>query len=182
MAAILFLLIIGFGIAYFSEIGKSIHQGSFIVVDGDSLVQNGQRFRLLGIDAPESRQFCSKDGKRWDCGRKSTQYLKSLFRNGGIECQGYGLDKYERILVRCLNGKIDINRQMVLNGWAVSYGDYQKAEGLAKRKRLGIWAGRFKWPQDWRQDHAGLVEYESLGAIGSNVLDRIRLWLNRMFE
>jgi len=45
---------------------------------------------------------------------------------------------------------------MVEQGWAVSYGDYQREERDARRNRLGIWAGQFEQPSLWRKDHRDL--------------------------
>ena len=39
------------------------------VIDGDTLEVAGQRIRLHGIDAPESRQLCRRDGELWLCGK-----------------------------------------------------------------------------------------------------------------
>ena len=45
------------------------------VIDGDTIEVHGQRIRLHGIDAPESRQLCFIDGKPWQCGKDATNAL-----------------------------------------------------------------------------------------------------------
>ncbi len=45
------------------------------VIDGYTIEVRGQRIRLHGIDAPESRQFCRLDSKPWQCGKDATNAL-----------------------------------------------------------------------------------------------------------
>ena len=37
------------------------------IIDGDTIDIAGQSIRLHGIDAPETKQACVADGKRWPC-------------------------------------------------------------------------------------------------------------------
>ncbi len=45
------------------------------VIDGDSLREAGERIRLHGIDAPESRQLCRFDGQPWQCRKDAANAL-----------------------------------------------------------------------------------------------------------
>ena len=44
---------------------------------------------------------------------------------------------------------------MVLSGYAVAYRKYSKKfvshENLAKKEKLGLWAGKFEMPWEWRK-------------------------------
>ena len=52
-----------------------ISAGAAKVLDGDTLKIQGQRIRLHGIDALESRQLCRLDGKSWQCGKDEANAL-----------------------------------------------------------------------------------------------------------
>jgi endonuclease YncB( thermonuclease family) len=49
----------------------------------------------------------------------------------------------------------------------VAYGDFEAEEGLARRNRAGLWAGKFDRPGDWRARHGGMAEaeHDSIGRI-----------------
>jgi len=174
-----FFLVVALVAAYFGKLGETSHQGPFVVVDGDSLSQSGVKFRLEGIDAPEYRQTCRKDGVEWACGREAAKFLRQQMRRGNPRCRGVGLDKYERILVQCATGDKQINREMVSNGWAVSFGDFQREERSAREKGLGVWQGEFLSPRQWREIYGNVEDGEVVSGIVDQLGSKIRYW---MFE
>jgi hypothetical protein len=52
------------------------------VLDGEAIEVHGQRIRLHGIDAPESRQLCRRDGKPWRI--PSLPFAKPLDFRGAV--------------------------------------------------------------------------------------------------
>ncbi|TCU39934.1 thermonuclease family protein [Rhizobium azibense] len=130
----------------------TLHSGRFHAADGDSLTTGAERMRLKGIDAPELHQSCERGGKRWACGRAAKEALQALVSERDTRCGGAGRDHYDRLLVVCRSGGIDLNAEMVARGMAVSNGDYEREEARARAQRAGLWAGAFKRPRDVR-DH-----------------------------
>jgi endonuclease YncB( thermonuclease family) len=129
--------------------------GTARVIDGDTIEIAGQRIRLHGIDAPESRQLCRLDGNPWQCGKEATNALADKIARQPVTCEDLGRDRYERIIGRCTVAGEDIESWMVVNGWAVAYRrfslDYVEEEADAQAARRGIWAGEFVKPWEWRQ-------------------------------
>ena len=126
--------------------------GKIKVVDGDSLEIGDDRIRIVNIDAPEYRQYCyGGDGDKYLCGQEALDYLRSII-NDKVYCKKMEKDRYERFLAECyLEDGTNIGAQMVLNGWALSYGDaYKEEERIAKQKKKGIWQGRFMRPELFR--------------------------------
>lgn len=128
--------------------------GNARVVDGDSLEIKGEKIRLKGIDAPEGQQKCQKNGVDWACGREATRALRQLIKGRDVVCKGAEYDRYQRLLGYCSAGSVDLNKSMVQEGWALSFGgDFLAEERLASQQKKGLWAGQFERPQDWRRDH-----------------------------
>jgi len=125
-----------------------------IVIDGDSLEIGNNRIRLMGIDAPEYLQYCKdKNKKKYDCGKISKNYLKSLIQNKQITCKIHKKDQYERDLCTCYTDNININAEMIRQGHAVVYMEspYQKEQQEAKQYKRGIWQGKFMHPRLFRK-------------------------------
>lgn len=150
-------------------------RGTARVADGDSLVLDGERIRLQGIDAPELTQTCTRVGADYPCGREAREALARLVAGRSVSCESRQRDRYERVLATCVAGGVEVNRAMVEAGWAVAYGDYSEAEAAAREARRGLWAGAFERPQDWRRIHGG-PDGES-----HDWLSPLVGWLRRLF-
>ena len=105
------------------------------------------------MDAFESAQTCTRDGREYQCGVESTRALIGLIRDRPVTCVGDKRDRYNRPLVVCRIGDLDLGREMVRLGWALSeYGtEYRSEEQSAQVSRVGAWVGTFARPVDWRR-------------------------------
>jgi len=121
--------------------------------DGDSLVLQGDRVRLVGIDAPELDQVCwDAAGAEWRCGRAAREELVACLASGPVECQPHGQDKYGRTLARCSVAGTDLGAHMVRQGLALATDDYVLEQTQARTDRIGLWQGRFVDPKTWRDE------------------------------
>lgn len=123
------------------------------LVDGDSFKISGDEVRLKGIDAPEGRQMCRRNGRDWDCGNASRDALKRLIAGRPVRCDGVERDQHGRALAFCKAGNVELNRAMVAQGYAVAYGSFRQEQAAAKRDKLGIWASEFDMPRTWRRNN-----------------------------
>lgn len=114
--------------------------GQAIVLDGDTIIVDGSRIRLVGVDAPEMAQ---------EIGPKSKDALVTIIGGRDVVCKPEGKGYYNRILAECFpvlaSGRVSsvsVNRLMVSIGAASIYpGDrrYERYQTRAIERCVGIW-------------------------------------------
>lgn len=130
------------------------------VVDGDTLDIHGQRVRLWGVDAPESSQTCTVAGKVAQCGQAAALALADFIGQKTVSCTRKDTDRYGRLVGVCSVAGVEVNRWQVEQGNALAYVQYggavyNEAEARARAARLGVWAGEFVKPWDFRAARRG---------------------------
>lgn len=138
------------------ETAEAIYVGVASVIDGDTIEIHGEPFRLFGIDAPETKQLCKgATGKPYRCGQVAANALSDLIGGKTVSCEKRDLDRYKRILAVCAVKGRDVGAYLVAKGLAVAYVKYSKIyvpqQTAARKARLGLWAGPFEMPWDWRK-------------------------------
>lgn len=151
------ILILAF-LAFAPAVSAKERTGPAVVIDGDSLEVDGRSIRLWGIDAPEYRQTCTRDGKSWKCGAAAKRALRNKVSNALLRCQVLHTDRYAREVCTCTIRGLSLNAWMVEQGWALDYSRYSKGrfaneEAAARNAQRGIWSASFDNPEQWRRDN-----------------------------
>ena len=127
------------------------------VVDGDTIHLNGEKIRFAGIDAPELKQTCIKEGEENPCGEMAKQIIIDKIGNNTVECISNGKDQYKRILAECFINNESLSSYIVRHGYGFAYRRYSKKfiidEDYAKSNRAGMWSMKFEYPWDYRKNN-----------------------------
>ena len=132
------------------------------VIDGDTIILNGEKIRFSGIDTPESyyrgkKQICYDDNTEVFCGDLSKKILVERIGNNKVSCiKEKKPDKYKRILAECFVNNESLSRYLVRSGYAFDYSYYSKKkfaedQEYAKNNNLGLWKMKFDYPWTWRK-------------------------------
>ncbi|MBE0478403.1 thermonuclease family protein [Candidatus Aerophobetes bacterium] len=148
------------------------------VIDGDTIVlDNGERVRLIGVDAPETNH---PEIPVQRFGEEATEFLRQFAE--GFECTleyepGNIRDQYGRLLAYVFVGDRLANAELIRRGYAYAYtrfpfhrqADFIALEREARQHQSGLWDLSLR---DGRI--ANLVKrYESLSMEGRKSLDDI---------
>jgi micrococcal nuclease len=115
------------------------------VIDGDTFeTDSGDKVRMIGINAPEISDIFGLEAKK---------YLSGLILNKKVELKSDNYsrnkDRYQRLLRYVFIDNVDINKKMILEGYAFANlkynfnksNSYKKSQILAKELRKGFWGG-----------------------------------------
>ncbi len=125
------------------------------IVDGDTIVLNGEKIRFSGIDTPELKQTCLQGDQEVLCGMSAKMLLVKKIGNNTPKCIKEGKDVYKRTLAECFVNGESLSKFLVRSGYAFAYRKYStkfiEDEDFAKANKLGMWAMKFQYPWDFRK-------------------------------
>jgi len=144
VTALIFILII-----------NQVKSQTIKIVDGDTIHLNGEKIRFTGIDTPELKQTCLKEGIKDFCGIMAKQILIDKIGNDNVECISEGKDQYKRTLAECFVNSRSLSSYLVRSGYAFAYRRYSKKfildEDYARINKIGMWSMKFDYPWDYRK-------------------------------
>lgn len=141
-----FFIIIFFNICCFAiEPIETIEAKVNKIIDGNNIIvsdlKNDKTFKvsLYGISVPKYDQYY---------GRQTIAYLSELISHKKVFISVYDIDKYSgKVGIIFVNNK-NINKNLVANGYALVYKEYNKLEDVddwinkennAKKQKIGLW-------------------------------------------
>ena len=149
------ILVISFSSLIFFLIFNQVKSQDLRVVDGDTIHLDGEKIRFTGIDTPELKQTCIKEGVINPCGVIAKEILIEKISDNKVECISEGKDQYKRTLAECFVNGESLSSYLVRRGYAFAYRKYSKKfitdEDYAKVNQIGMWSMEFDYPWDYRK-------------------------------
>ena len=124
-------------------IGKRIQR----VVDGDTVIVDGSRIRLLNVDTEESVH--PNQSRNTSFGRETSRAVKKAIQGKTADLECYGKDRYSRRLCYLFVDGENFNVKLVKQGWSRYYtkfgfskeyhDQFIKAEEMGQSHGTGVW-------------------------------------------
>ena len=151
------ILVISIAILVFFFTYTDLKSQDIKITDGDTIKINGEKIRFSGIDTPELKQTCIKQGIKKPCGITAKQILIDKIGENNVKCIEEGQDQYKRILAECFVNNESLSSYLVRSGYAFAYRKYSKKfitdEDYARVNKVGMWSMEFDYPWDFRRDN-----------------------------
>lgn len=97
------------------------------VIDGDTIIVQGEHIRLLGINAPELKGKCREEKVR---ALRARSRLMELIKSSKIDIERDGFDRYRRTLASVSVGGTDLGHVLMREGlarkWVQQYNGQQE--------------------------------------------------------
>ena len=157
MKKLLAILVLGYLLVGCTTIEtKKVKSDSIKIVDGDTIVLNGEKIRFSGIDTPELKQTCMQGDQEVACGMSAKLLLVKKIGNKTPKCISEGKDYFKRILAECFVNGESLSSFLVRSGYAFAFRKYSKKfvedEEFAKENKLGLWSMTVQYPWDYRKN------------------------------
>lgn len=122
------------------------------IVDGETIGLGERIVRLDGVAAPARGEACrAASGEAFDCGGASAAALTRLVAGRPVACRIVGQDAFGRGLGQCDAAGSELNRALVVGGYAIATTNALRSqEGAARRTAQGLWANGAGAPPTWR--------------------------------
>jgi endonuclease YncB( thermonuclease family) len=132
-----------------------------VVQGSDTLVINGKKITLWGLESLAPDQQCWQNGMAWGCGEEASTALKHYVDGRMVECQVQHIptDK-SPLIAKCYRFKghdlHDIAAHLIKHGWGMDNADitggiYAGEENEAKEDQVGVWSSRFQTAKNWKE-------------------------------
>ena len=130
--------------------------GDAVAIGPDIIQIDKTEIVLLGIDAPEANQVCGDANGTWKCGDTAFAIMDQVAKAAPVTCTLKGPhDQFGRFNGTCLQGDVDLAREMVKQGMALAFPhdpeskNYVDDEKAAKAAKVGLWAAGIKFDDPW---------------------------------
>ena len=113
------------------------------IIDGDTFEsETGEKIRLIGINAPEINDIFGEEAKI-----HLAQIIEGKIVDLVADHSSNDRDRYNRLLRYVFLNKIDINKKMLIDGYAFAYlkyhfdkeSEYKQAQLDGSKNNTGIW-------------------------------------------
>ena len=133
-------LLISICLIFFFATYQDLNSNKVKVIDGDTIHLNNKKIRFSGIDTPEIKQVCNRNGKVIKCGIKAKELLTNKISNNKVKCVKEGVDRYKRVLAECFVNNQSLSKYLVREGYAFAYRKYSpkfiEDENYAKKIKM----------------------------------------------